>query len=157
MKRLLGAHPEDRFFFPKNILAGATTGAFGALMGSPFFLIKTRLQAQSTALKIGHQHEIKGMLDGLIKQYRAEGLLGLYRGVNGAMTRVAVGSAAQLSTYDMAKTMVLRTGYFGDNIWAHLTASMVAGVAVVLAMNPFDVASTRLYNRVFLIGFKVAN
>ena len=82
------------------------------------------------------------LIDGL-----EEGFFGLYRGVSGAMTRVAVGSAAQLSSYDMAKRAVLRTGYFSDNIWAHLTASMVAGVAVVLTMNPFDVASTRLYNR----------
>lgn len=36
-------------FFFRNLAAGAACGACGALIGSPLFLIKARLQSQSTA------------------------------------------------------------------------------------------------------------
>eukprot|EP00835_Amoeboradix_gromovi_P006372 NODE_737_length_4687_cov_0.414778.p3 type:complete len:166 gc:universal NODE_737_length_4687_cov_0.414778:1111-614(-) len=40
-----------------NIFSGATAGVFGAFVGSPFFLIKTRLQSGSSGLtKYGFQH-----------------------------------------------------------------------------------------------------
>ena len=38
--------------------------------------------------------------------YRREGLLGLWRGVNGAVPRVMVGSAAQLATFSSTKEQV---------------------------------------------------
>ena len=101
------------------------------------------------------------------------GFKGLFRGVEGAMLRVAVGSAVQLSTYDTCKQIVHNTGYIQDGVGAHLwyhsctyihtysylclpqihkyiiciSASLLAGLAVTTAMNPFDVVSTRLYNQ----------
>lgn len=38
--------------------------------------------------------------------WRQQGLLGLWRGVGGAVPRVMVGSAAQLATFTSAKTWV---------------------------------------------------
>ena len=38
--------------------------------------------------------------------YRREGIIGLWRGVNGAVPRVMVGSAAQLATFSSAKEWV---------------------------------------------------
>ena len=38
--------------------------------------------------------------------YRREGIIGLWRGVNGAVPRVTVGSAAQLATFSSAKEWV---------------------------------------------------
>jgi solute carrier family 25 protein 34/35 len=35
----------------------------------------------------------------------------------------------------------------GNNIYAHVAASLVSGVGLVVAMNPFDVVATRLYNQ----------
>jgi len=34
-----------------------------------------------------------------------------------------------------------------DNVAAHMAASLVSGVGLVIAMNPFDVVATRLYNQ----------
>ncbi|GCB68971.1 hypothetical protein scyTo_0008309, partial [Scyliorhinus torazame] len=40
-----------------SIAAGAAAGAMGAVVGSPAYLVKTRLQAQSAAvIAVGHQH-----------------------------------------------------------------------------------------------------
>lgn len=36
-------------FFFRNLAAGAGCGAIGAVVGSPLYLIKARLQSQSTA------------------------------------------------------------------------------------------------------------
>ena len=52
----------------RGVCAGAATGGMGAVVGSPFFMVKCRLQAQSTASGIeGFQHHYKGMIDGLIQ------------------------------------------------------------------------------------------
>ncbi len=64
---------------------------------------------------------------------------------------MAVGSAAQLSTYDSTKVMLQQSwggAVFGrDSAMTHFTAAMICGVAVTVAMNPFDVIATRLYNQ----------
>jgi solute carrier family 25, member 34/35 len=88
------------------------------------------------------------MIDGIWSIYKNEGgLKGLTRGIEGIALRVAFGSATQLSTYEQSKLLVLRTGFFEDNVFAHLAASCVSGLAVCTVMNPFDVVCTRLYNQ----------
>ncbi|NWQ84292.1 S2534 protein, partial [Columbina picui] len=80
--------------------------------------------------------------------YRQHGVAGLWRGVTGAVPRVAVGSAAQLATFAAAKDWVCQRGWFGEGSWAAVLAGgMVSGVAVAVTMTPFDVVSTRLYNQ----------
>eukprot|EP00834_Sanchytrium_tribonematis_P001405 NODE_34_length_36538_cov_0.612854.p13 type:complete len:284 gc:universal NODE_34_length_36538_cov_0.612854:20747-19896(-) len=130
-----------------NIVSGASAGVFGAFMGSPLFLIKTRLQsATNGATKYGYQHNYGGIVDATRKIIKAEGIRGLYHGVDASMLRTAVGSAVQLSIYDFTKK------YFNqflppNTLQVHFSASMVTGVFVCIFMNPFDVISTRMYNQ----------
>jgi solute carrier family 25 protein 34/35 len=148
VKNVIGAEPDKPFYFIKNMIAGASTGILGAIAGSPWFMIKCRIQAQSTAVNtVGTQHSYLGMIDGFKQVVKEEGYKGLFRGVEGAMARVAVGSAVQLSTYDTCKELVLKSGCVNDGVLTHLSASLLAGLAVTTAMNPFDVVSTRLYNQ----------
>ena len=98
---------------------------------SPFFTVK-------------EAHHYSGMVDGLRKIHAAEGLRGLFRGLNGALPRVMTGSAVQLSSYDTCKGLVAGWGV-PAGIEQHLSASLVASVLTVTAMNPWDVISTRLY------------
>src|ERR1700761_6838895 len=88
---------------PINIFSGATSGVLGAFAGSPFFLVKTRLQSYSPFLPVGTQHQYRNAWDGLSQIYRGEGIRGLYRGVGPAMVRTAFGSSVQLPTYFLAK------------------------------------------------------
>jgi len=140
---------KDYFFFMKNMLAGATAGVLGAVSGSPFFLLKTRMQAQTDvpALAVGHQYKYKNSFEASGKILQEEGLRGLMRGADAAALRVGVGSSVQLPLYDNAKSLILSTGVMDNNIYAHLAASLVSGVGLVIAMNPFDVVSTRMYNQ----------
>jgi len=105
-----------------------------AVAGSPFFLIKVRLQVQSNAaskqaplslssaslasvsgssvpgpvaVSVGHQHHYRGAFQGLYLIARTEGVRGLYRGASAAMIRVGIGSGVQLSTYDACKSTIV--------------------------------------------------
>ncbi|KAI8930109.1 mitochondrial carrier domain-containing protein [Entophlyctis helioformis] len=138
------------------VLSGAASGTLGAMIASPLFLIKTRMQSYTTSLAVGHQHSYvtKGLLFSLKTVYRNEGLRGLWRGADASMVRTGVGSAVQLSSYDGCKQMLLRSGWFDTahnggqgGISLHFMASLVTSFFVCIAMNPFDVASTRMYNQ----------
>lgn len=139
----LGGYEHAKALFPdwlggaRSTLAGAATGVIGAFASSPFFQVKVRLQ---------NRQEVD-MLSGFRSVTKHEGWLGLMRGANGAMLRVAVGSAAQLTSYDFLKRHISRlTGLAG--IPLHFASSLAASLAVIAVMNPFDVVSTRLYNDV---------
>ncbi|KAG5284610.1 hypothetical protein AALO_G00028570 [Alosa alosa] len=133
----------------KSILAGAIAGVVGAYMGSPIYLVKTHLQSQATSsIAVGHQHRHRGMLHALAAIHKKHGMMGLWRGSSAAIPRVSVGSAAQLSTFSSSKELVTDLQLFPEGSWLiGLTAGMVSSVAVVMAMTPFDVVSTRLYNQ----------
>ncbi|XP_060765913.1 solute carrier family 25 member 34 [Neoarius graeffei] len=132
-----------------NVASGAAAGALGAFIASPAYLVKTHLQAQTVeAIAVGHQHKHQGISSAFITIYRREGVTGLWRGVNGAVPRVMVGSAAQLATFSSAKEWLTQTQCFRPDSWLiALMAAMVSGVAVAITMTPFDVISTRLYNQ----------
>ncbi|XP_008407984.1 solute carrier family 25 member 34 [Poecilia reticulata] len=136
-------------FHGGSLLSGAGAGALGALIASPAYLVKTHLQAQSVdAIAVGHQHNHLGVSDAFVTIYRRDGLTGLWRGVNGAVPRVMVGSAAQLATFTSAKDWVSHSQWFRANAWlTALIAASISGVAVAITMTPFDVISTRLYNQ----------
>lgn len=133
----------------RTTLAGAVAGVVGAVMGSPAYLVKTHLQSQSTSsIAVGHQHKHQSMIHALKVIYKEHGVLGLWRGSSAAVPRVSVGSAAQLSTFSSSKELVLDLQVFPKNSWlVALSAGMISSVVVVLAMTPFDVVSTRLYNQ----------
>ncbi|KAJ3328767.1 Mitochondrial oxaloacetate carrier protein [Blyttiomyces sp. JEL0837] len=135
--------------------SGALSGILGACIASPLYLIKTRMQSYSPHLAVGHQHSYvtEGTVRALWHVWKFEGLRGLWRGVDAAMLRTGVGSAVQLSSYDGCKQALLRSGWFDvskdqhGGVAVHFAASAVTSLLVCLAMNPFDVASTRMYNQ----------
>ena len=119
-----------------NVLSGAASGVLGAAAGSPFFLVKTRLQSFSPSLPVGTQHLYHNSLDGLRRIYGSEGLPGLYRGVKAAMVRTGVGSSVQLPTYFFAKRRLMRHAKMGEGLALHLASSSVSGFVVCCVMHP---------------------
>jgi len=71
--------------------------------------VKTHLQSQANAeIAVGHQHHhIGGMAGALRTVFLNDGLPGLWRGVVGAVIRVSVGSATQLTTFSWTKEKVV--------------------------------------------------
>lgn len=119
-----------------NMLCGASSGVFGAAAGSPFFLVKTRLQSYSPFRPVGTQHQYRNAWDGLTKIYRAEGVTGLYRGVGAAMIRTGFGSSVQLPTYFFAKRRLVRHAGMDEGPTLHLSSSAVSGFVVCCFMHP---------------------
>lgn len=110
----VGARPTDRrahcsFRFLKNVATGASSGMLGALVASPFYLAKTRLQAAGGGTG-AVSHNYRGIWDVLQSVYGAGGVRGLFAGASAAQLRIAFGSGAQLSTYDLSKRVVTNAG-----------------------------------------------
>jgi len=143
IKLLKNDNPNGDYFFLKNMLAGLGAGAVGASFGSPFDLVKVRMQAASM---YANDPQFKGYnsVYGSFKQIIAnDGLKGLTRGMATSAQRTGVGSAIQMSTYGSTKQVVLK--FVDEGVYAHLLSSLVAGFFLTVGMNPFDVARTRLY------------
>ncbi|CAI7574115.1 unnamed protein product [Penicillium bialowiezense] len=130
-----------------NIFAGAASGVIGAAAGSPFFLVKTRLQSYSPFLPVGTQHNYKNSVDGLSKIYKGEGIKGIYRGVGAAMIRTSFGSSVQLPTYFFAKRRLTRHLGMEEGPALHLSSSAVSGFVVCCFMHPPDTIMARMYNQ----------
>lgn len=134
-----------------NVFSGMISGSAGAIIASPFFLIKTRMQSYNKSLKanaIGQQTYYKSTFDGIRQVYTAGGFKALYRGVDAAILRTGAGSAAQLPVYNAAKNFLLKNNIVKDgSIGLHFIASSCAGLGVAIVMNPWDVLLTRVYNQ----------
>lgn len=131
-----------------RVAAGALAGMSGAALGSPLYLVKTRMQSFSPIFAtIGHQHHYKSTASALSSIWKREGVRGLYRGCDAAMARAGVGSAVQLPTYDYSKRFLKTRFNMAEGTGLHFAASMICGFLVCCAMNPFDVISTRMYNQ----------
>ncbi|KAL4940897.1 hypothetical protein BDV06DRAFT_195637 [Aspergillus oleicola] len=130
-----------------NVFAGASSGIIGAAAGSPFFLVKTRLQSFSPFLPVGTQHQYRNSFDGLRKIFTSEGVSGLYRGVGAAMVRTGFGSSVQLPTYFFAKRRLIKHLGMEDGPALHLASSTASGFVVCCVMHPPDTIMSRMYNQ----------
>ncbi|CAI4944682.1 ANM_HP_G0023130.mRNA.1.CDS.1 [Saccharomyces cerevisiae] len=130
-----------------NVFSGAASGIIGAVIGSPLFLVKTRLQSYSEFIKIGEQTHYTGVWNGLVTIFKAEGVKGLFRGIDAAILRTGAGSSVQLPIYNTAKNILVKNDLMKDGPALHLTASTISGLGVAVVMNPWDVILTRIYNQ----------
>ncbi|KAL4887435.1 mitochondrial carrier domain-containing protein [Aspergillus karnatakaensis] len=130
-----------------NVFAGASSGIIGAAAGSPFFLVKTRLQSFSPFLPVGTQHQYRNSFDGLRKIFASEGVGGLYRGVGAAMVRTGFGSSVQLPTYFFAKRRLVKHLGMEEGPALHLASSTASGFVVCCVMHPPDTIMSRMYNQ----------
>jgi len=130
-----------------NLFAGASSGILGAAAGSPFFLVKTRLQSYSPFLPVGTQHNYRNAVDGMRQIYSGEGIKGLYRGVGPAMVRTGFGSSVQLPTYFFAKRRLVKHLGMEEGMPLHIASSTASGFVVCCVMHPPDTIMSRMYNQ----------
>jgi solute carrier family 25 protein 34/35 len=130
-----------------NLFSGAASGIIGAVAGSPFFLVKTRLQSYSPFLPVGTQHHYRNAWDGLKQIYTSEGVKGLYRGVGPAMVRTGFGSSVQLPTYFFAKRRLQHHFGMAEGMPLHVASSTISGFVVCCVMHPPDTVMSRMYNQ----------
>jgi hypothetical protein len=127
-----------------KILSGGMAGAVGSFVANPFDLVKIR----QMAVLPGQSTPYRNFAHATVLIYKNEGgLKGLYRGVGVTVARAAVLTAAQLSTYDHTKHLLINhTSIFKDNFYTHLISSLIAGFCTTVASSPVDVIKTRYMN-----------
>jgi len=133
-----------------------------AILGNPLFLIKARMQAYSPHFQIGKtSYKYKNTFDGLRSIVKADGILGLARGMDAAILRTAMGSTVQLPAYNWAKSYLVNLkeeNTFAYNpfllaagkpnsFWTYLLSSTFSGLCVCAVMQPADTALSRVYNQ----------
>ncbi|CAG9865415.1 unnamed protein product [Phyllotreta striolata] len=133
----------------KSAVVSAATGAAGAFLSSPLFLIKTQLQSQAAQkISVGTQHGHKGLHAAFRTIYKDEGIFGLWRGGVATCMRAVVGSSTQLTTFAISKDLLREYELFlRYPVVASFVASIICSFVQCVLMNPFDLVSTRLYNQ----------
>lgn len=132
----------------RTALVGGLGGTIGQALGSPFFMIRNQLQSASVdKIAVGYQHKHQGLIQALIKTYKAHGFTGLYRGVLVTVPRGMMGSGTQIATFGWTKDFLQRKFPNLDQTAVSVISGAAAGSMMAIAMNPTDVISTRLYNQ----------
>ncbi|CAL8093213.1 unnamed protein product [Orchesella dallaii] len=134
----------------RSILVACACGGTAGVIGSPFCLVKTHLQAKANAkeIAVGYQHSSEGMAAAFRSIYGKYGIPGLWRGMTTTLVRLIVVSSVQLPTFAKAREFVTSKQLFPEgSIWNSFLASLLSGLLVSVAMAPFDLVSTRFYNQ----------
>lgn len=156
--------PETPYRFTKSICLAYAAGCASCLFGSPFFLLKTQIQADTTdkTLAVGQTRRTAdaGTFRRGLDIARRDGVVGLYRGMPALMLRIGAASSAQLATYEASKEFIIDKGNWlwckgglarepwltERTVATHVGASLMASFAMVCALHPFDFAATRIMN-----------
>lgn len=128
---------------------GGLSGCVGSCAGSPFFLVKTHMQSQAKeSIAVGFQRKHEGTWAAFKKIYSVRGFRGLYRGVIGNIPRAALGSGAQLATFEPTKDFLRRHDWHLKNATANsFVCAAIAGTTMSVAITPPDMILTRVYNQ----------
>lgn len=131
------------FFMKAGI--GITAGGIGAFVGTPAEISLIRMTADGR-LPVDQRRGYSSVFNALYRISTEEGVLTMWRGCMPTVGRAMVVNAVQLAVYSQTKEILLNSGYFGDNLFLHFTASMISGLATTTASMPVDIAKTRIQN-----------
>ncbi|XP_035907634.1 solute carrier family 25 member 35-like [Anopheles stephensi] len=132
-----------------SILWGGCAGLVSATASCPFYVVKTQLQAVTSGTYTARfQHHHSGTLSALVNIYQQSGIRGLFRGYPASVARLSVGSAAEMASFSVCKSFLLRYQVFQESIvLTALASSTVAGFFTSVLMSPCDVVTTRMTNQ----------
>ncbi|KAL6063030.1 Solute carrier family 25 member 32, variant 2 [Balamuthia mandrillaris] len=144
IKRSLAGAERKELSAGMHLLAGAVAGVLVSTATNPIWVIKTRMQTQA----YGDKDNYKGLMDGLWRLWREEGIRGLYRGYIPALFGVSHGAVQFMAYEELRKvwTEHLRT-HNGDVQMGSLHyMAMGAGSKVFASVvtYPYQVIKSRL-------------
>jgi solute carrier family 25 (mitochondrial oxoglutarate transporter), member 11 len=131
--------------FAESIACGLVAGGFGAVVANPLDLTLVRMQADAK-LALDQRRNYKNVFDGVIRIFREEGVMTLYRGSSPTCARAMVITASQFAVYDKVKAHILHSQLLPEGTLAHFSSALTAGFVASCTSNPFDVIKTRVYN-----------
>ena len=102
------------------------SGIIGGFIGTPPDIITVRMQ-NDAKLPMDQRRNYHNAFNGLYRLFKEEGLRRAFTGASAHMGRSIVMTVGQLAFYDEAKSRLIKTGKFQDNLITHFTASVLAG------------------------------
>lgn len=144
-KEYLGKDNEGPFSLWQLALAGSAAGAAGGLAGNPADIVLVRMISDVNRPP-AEQLKYKNAIQGVRRIIQDEGAMSLFRGLGPNVARAIIMNSSQLASYDSFKGLLLRSGYFSDNLFAHFTAGLMAGTVATTVCAPFDVVKSRIMN-----------
>ncbi|CAG5059727.1 unnamed protein product [Parnassius apollo] len=131
-------------FFMSAFLAGLG-GFAGGFVGNPADLVNVRMQ-NDMKLPPEQRRNYKNAIHGLWRVAREEGVMRLWAGASMTCSRAVLMTIGQLSFYDKIKELLLATKRLEDNVFTHITSSLLAGAIATTLTQPVDVLKTRAMN-----------
>lgn len=139
-KELLGATDPTQTPLALKLLAGAITGATGAIIANPLDLVKVRMQSAK-----GASASYSSVAQSLLRITReGGGIKSLWRGAGPTVQRAALLTGSQVPSYDHAKHYVVDNGFMSEGYLCHFSCCMFAGVVAAAVTAPFDLAKSRI-------------
>ncbi|CAA9998653.1 unnamed protein product [Nesidiocoris tenuis] len=130
---------------------GMVAGMCGAFVGTPAEVALVRMTSDGR-LPPELRRNYTNVFSALMRIAREEGVVTLWRGAVPTMGRAMVVNAAQLASYSQAKEIMLKSGYFKEDILLHFCSSMISGLITTIASMPVDIAKTRIQNMRIIDG-----
>lgn len=131
----------------KRMVAGALSGAAGAVSCNPFEVVRVRMQAQSSLATGAHQYGYRGVGDAFRRIVREEGVAGLYKATGASVARSMVGTSVNLTSYTLIRENAVARLGAGDGPVTDVCTALLSGLLTTVAMSPVDVVRTRLMNQ----------
>lgn len=138
---------DGTFTIWKSVIAGVTAGATAQFLSSPADLVKVQMMMEGRRRLMGEPPRVKTASDAFMKIYRQGGFRGLWKGSIPNVQRAAVINLGDLTTYDTAKSHLLKYTQLPDSYVVHFLSSVCAGFVASVVGTPADVIKTRVMNQ----------
>jgi len=146
--------PADTFLVQK-IAAGAVCGGVGSALANPFDVVRVRMIAEgglvqggklSTGMRAGHAPRWSSSISCCMDALKSEGIVRglMLRGLGPSVSRAALLTAAQMSSYDHTKVLAKQYGLLSEGLVLHCVGAGISGLAAQVACNPADVLKSRV-------------
>ena len=123
-----------------SVLTGCSAGATESVVVVPFELVKIRLQDKAQA------HLYKGPMDVVGKIVKADGLLGLYAGMESTFWRHVLWNGGYFGCIFQVKSMLPKPTNKSEELKNNLISGTVGGCVGTLLNTPADVVKSRIQN-----------
>ncbi|CAO1634258.1 unnamed protein product [Parajaminaea phylloscopi] len=147
-KTYKSAFSTDQMTQGLSVLTGCSAGATESVVVVPFELVKIRLQDKAQA------HLYKGPMDVVKKIVAADGLLGLYAGMESTFWRHVLWNGGYFGCIHQVKSIMPKASGKGEELRNNFISGAIGGFVGTVINTPADVVKSRIQNTTRVPGVK---